>query len=119
MIVDTFDLERVKNYLTNHPDSDVVIIANKKITAELYWDRIQQHLGIKKRPWIVSNAETWDGFPIMNSLVLKIGRWWENRNAKEFMKQARFVKLSLPITFIPPFVSKGGGAGWKIKSSGI
>lgn len=93
----------VKNYLTNHPDSDVVIIANKKITAELYWNRIQQHLGIKKRPQIVTNANTWDGLPIRDSLVLKVGRWWENRNAKEFMEQARFARYSLPITFIPPY----------------
>ena len=104
---DTFDLNRVKAYLERNPEDNVIIISNNKTLSQEYWNRIEGHLGIKKRPYIVTNSNTWDGFPIMNSLVLKIGRWWENKNAKAFMSQGNLAKLTLPITFIPPFV-KGG-----------
>lgn len=99
---DTFDLDRVKRYIDSNPECDVIIISNNKTLSEEYWKRIRGHLGIKKRPFIVTNSHTWDGLP-MGSLVLKIGRWWENRNAIEFMKHVRLAKLILPITFIPPY----------------
>lgn len=106
--MDTFDLERVKGFLLNNPDCNVIIIANNRKLSEEYWNRIQQHTGIKKRPWIATNANAGDGFPFIDSLVLKIGRWWENKHASEFIRVSRVAKLSLPIAFIPPFITKGG-----------
>lgn len=107
-MIDTFDLMRVKFFLEDNPNSEVIIIANKRMTSEVYWDRIQKHLGIKKKPWIVTNANTWDGLPIMDSLVLKVDRWWENRNAVNFLKtHTRLAKMTLPITFIPPYSERG------------
>lgn len=98
---------RVKSYFEENPDSEVIVIANKRMTADMYWDRIQKHLGIKKRAWIITDYEhSIDGIPIVNSLVLKVGRWWENKNAREIMLQSRLAKMTLPITFIPPV--KGG-----------
>ncbi|MEK4495101.1 hypothetical protein [Ureibacillus sp. FSL W8-0352] len=108
MYHDTFDLERVKSVLEKDPNIDVVIISNSITLSELYWRRIQDHLGIKKEAYVVTDSEhALDGIPIKNSLILKIGRWWENRNAREFMLQTSFAKLTLPITFITPFW-KGG-----------
>lgn len=108
MIKDTHDLYRVKNFLKSEPDCEVIIISNKRIQSEEYWKRIEAHLGIKKRPWIVTNSNTWDGLTIIDSLVLKIGRWWENRNAIDFLRtHTKLAKMTLPITYIPPFV-KGG-----------
>lgn len=101
--IDTFDLERVKRYVDSYPDCNVIIISNNKTLSEEYWKRIKGHLGIKKRPFIVTNSNTWDGLPILDSLVLKVDRWWENRNAIEFMQHSRLAKLVLPITFIPPY----------------
>lgn len=106
MIKDAHDLYRVENYLKREPDCEVIIISNNKRLSEEYWKRIEGHIGIKKRPWIVTNADTWDGFPIIDSLVLKIGRWWENRNAMEFMNtHTPLARLTLPVSYIPP---KGG-----------
>lgn len=105
---DTFDLSRVKGYLERNPDSNIIIISSNKRLSQEYWERIQGHLGIKKRPFIVTNHKySMDGLPFMDSLVLKIGRWWENKNAKEAMLFSNLAKMTLPITFIPPFV-KGG-----------
>lgn len=74
------------------------------MSADLYWNRIQSHLGIKKNPFIITNHPySLDGVPIHGALVLKIGRWWENKNAIDFMKCSPLAKMSLPITFIPPY----------------
>src|SRR5690625_3479781 len=104
---DAHDLVRVERFIERNPECDVIIIANKKVTANEYWRRIEENTGIRKRPYIVTNSNTWDGFPILDSLVLKVGRWWENRNAVEFIEQSRLAKLTLPITYIPPTM-KGG-----------
>ncbi|MFD2133335.1 hypothetical protein ACFSKI_19150 [Pseudogracilibacillus auburnensis] len=100
---DTFDLLRVKTFLERDPNADVIIIANGRELADSYWKRIKEHLGIEKRPYIITNGNTWDGYPFADSLVLKIGRWWENRNAREVMLHTKLAKLTLPITYIPPF----------------
>ncbi len=108
MSKDTFDLEMIRSKLKREPDCDVIIISNNKSLSDKYWKRIEGYLGIKKRPYIVTNSNTWDGLPIMNSLVLKVGKWWENKNSRLFIdSHTPLAKLCIPITFIPPF-AKGG-----------
>ncbi len=103
----SFDLERIKGFINKHPESDIIIIANNKRTAIEYWENIKGHLKLNKRPYIISNSNTNDGMPYFNSLVLKIDKWWENKNAIRIMREAVVAKQTLPITHIPPFV---GGA---------
>jgi len=99
---DTFDLFRVKRAIEALPESEIIIIASNKTVANEYWKRIKQQLNINKRPWIISNANTNDGLPFLGALILKIDRWWENKNATFVMEQSRVSKLILPITYIPP-----------------
>lgn len=107
---DTFDLCRLKKAIKKIPHESIIIIASNKISAKHYWKEIKlhlQHLKIEKEPIIISNAKTWDGIPFSNSLVLKIGNWWENRNAADLIPHTRMAKIVLPITHIPLYV-KGG-----------
>lgn len=107
---DVFDLEIVTRYLKRYPDSSVIIISNKKLAAQDYWKSIQQHLGIKKKAFIVTNNEySMDGVPFNDSLILMAGRWWENKNSRDFMLHVSLTKLTIPITYIPPFLKGGEG----------
>src|SRR5690625_1711071 len=99
---DSFDLTRIREAIEMFPKSEIIIIANKKSTALLYWKKIKQHIEIKKRPYIISNSNTNDGLPFLESIVLKVGKWWENKNAIIVMEQSRLSKVTLPVTYIPP-----------------
>lgn len=103
---DTFDLFRVKSALETSPDSEIIIVANKKDTAYIYWNRIKEHVKTDKKPFVISNANTNDGFPFPDAIVLMVDRWWENKNAKSVMFHLGMSKIKLPITHIPPCSEK-------------
>lgn len=104
---DTYDLTRIKSFLENNSNCNIILIANGREQSELYWSRIKQHLKIKTRPFIITNHEhSVDGLPFHDSLILKIGRWWENKSAKHVMLNNGLAKLTLPITYIPPFIER-------------
>lgn len=97
---DSYDLNRATKAIKMNPDLEIIIIANKKATAELYWEYISEHLNTSKKPHIITNYKySLDGIPVNNSLVLLVNRWWENRNAIEFIKKlVSSVRLTLPVT---------------------
>lgn len=104
---DNFDLMRVKSCIEEHPNSKIVIIARKREIAKFYWKKINQHIKIDEKlyigPWFVSNnPKTMDGIPNIDTIVLKVGNWWENVNSIHFIENySRLAKVVIPITNIP------------------
>lgn len=108
---DSFDLFRVKHALEQNPNSPLIIISNKLASSKEYKKRLRPYLNEGNFVFEISNGNTNDGLPFIDSIILLCGRWWENKNAFMVMGTgAKLSKLIIPVTYLPETLQtlKGG-----------
>ncbi len=73
------ELRRLKGYIEKFPDIEIWIISKTNLYAELYWNRIKEHIDTDKKPLFISKGNyNKDGYNIFNAIIILCGRWYEN-----------------------------------------
>jgi|SRR5690625_161517 len=98
---ETHDLYMVKELLEHFAEEEIIIIASTLESAKFNWRIIKRHTGTNRKPHIITNhPSSIDGLPFRNSVILKIGNWWENEHAPYVIEQGKLAKHKLAITHL-------------------
>lgn len=98
---DTYDLRKVKELLEYFADEEIIVIAGNLESAKFYWRKIKEYTETDRKPHIITNhPSSIDGLSFQNSVILKIGKWWENKHAPYVIEQGKLAKYKLAITHL-------------------
>ena len=107
----SYDLLRIRRLLERHPDCDVWVVSNTLDASKYFWGTLNDvHLKTKQKPrFISSDPYSLDGLNPHNAIIIKYGKWWENKNSTKLIQHfSKLAKYVLPVTHIPTSTSEGG-----------
>lgn len=99
-----WQIERLKNYITDFPNLDIWIISQNNRCSVLYWERIKGYICTDKKPVIISKGNYYkDGYNAHNAVILLCGEWYKNEIAFSdiFKMHLKTAKFTLPIDDFP------------------